>query len=243
MGNIKDLVNAGLDLLFPASCSSCQEMICNSDAFLCTDCFSQLKFIETPYCNCCGSKFPGSGESHLCGDCLKSFWMFDKARSFFAYEEIIAGLIHTLKYSGSMNGLETLRWLSDQSTVMQDLGNPDFILPVPLHVKRLRKRGFNQALVLARSLFPKEKKKIRHDILVRKVDTSSQAGLGGVERRRNLKNAFDVTASVDIAGRTILLLDDVFTTGTTVQECAKVLKLAGAGRIEVLTICRADKLF
>lgn len=246
MGTMKEkmrqVVSASLDLLFPPSCPYCKKMIGTSGKLLCGECFSRLIFIKTPYCLCCGRVFQGSGENHLCGDCLKSPWAFDKARSLFAYEEVIAGLIHNLKYSGKMNGLETLRWLSGQSTVLHDLDTPDFILPVPLHLKRLRERGFNQALLLARNLFPREKEKISYDILVRKANTSSQTGLGGKERRRNLRNAFVVEKASKIVGKKVLILDDVFTTGTTADECAKALKTAGCRKVEVLTICRADKI-
>jgi len=140
-----------------------------------------------------------------------------------------------------MNGLEAIGWLSGQSTLLQDIDTPDIILPVPLHIKRLRQRGFNQALVLARRLFFDDRKKLRFNLLSRQADTASQTGLSGIERRKNLKNAFRVESPSKIAGRQILIIDDVFTTGSTVNECAKALKAAGAKRVDVLTICRADK--
>jgi len=238
---LKDIVTACLDLLFPPSCSYCKKITGGNDRHLCVECFSQLKFIKAPYCTCCGRAFSSGNDNHLCGYCLKSSWNFDKARSFFAYEEIIADLIHGLKYSGKMIGLETFWHLSRQSRISDDLSIPDFILPVPLHIKRLRGRGFNQALLLAKKLFPEEKEKIRHDILLRQTDTPTQTGLSGIERRKNLKNAFIVKRPSEITDRNILILDDVFTTGSTVNECAKTLKTAGCKRVEVLTICRADK--
>lgn len=242
MENLREIIKAGLTLLFPPTCSCCKKMTGNNCQPLCRECFAQLKFIKSPYCSCCGRVFPGRGDNHLCGDCLKSSWTFDKARSLFAYEEIIAGLIHNLKYSGDMTGLETIEWISGQSTLLQDFDTHDIILPVPLHIKRLRKRGFNQALVLAKCLFPEEKKKIRHDILIRNTDTPSQAGLDGTKRRKNLQNVFIVEDPSEIAERKMLLFDDVFTTGSTVNECAKALQAAGAKRVDVLTICRSDKV-
>lgn len=238
---LKDIFTVSLDLIFPATCSSCKEMTGRNNRFLCAECFSQLKFIKTPYCICCGRYFSSGDGNHLCGDCLKSSWHFDKARSIFVYEEIIASLIHGLKYSGNMTGLETFQYLGRQSPILGDLHTPDFILPVPLHIKRLRQRGFNQALLLAKKLFPEEKEKIKFDILLRLTDTPTQTGLSGKERRGNLKNAFIVKRPSIISGRSILLLDDVLTTGSTVNECAKALKKAGCKRVEILTICRADK--
>jgi len=239
---IQKIITASLTLLFPPTCPSCAQTISDTSQPVCSECFGQLQFITPPYCSCCGRVLPGGEENHLCGICLKSSWKFDKARALFAYEEIIAGLIHNLKYSGKRTGLDALKWLSEQSAVMNDITPPDVIIPVPLHVKRLRQRGFNQALVLAHSLFPDKKKTIRYDILVRKMDTPAQAGLSGKERRKNLKNAFIVENSSAIVGKNILLLDDVFTTGTTSNECAKALKKSGCKNIEVLAICRADKI-
>lgn len=238
---LKDVVTASLDLLFPPSCSYCKKITGGSNRFLCMECSSQLKFIKIPYCTCCGKTFSSGIDNHLCGDCLKSSWNFDKARSLFVYEEIIASLIHGLKYSGNMTGLETFQYLSRQSPVLEDLNIPDFIVPVPLHIRRLRQRGFNQALLLARKLFPEEKDKIQYNILLRRMDTPTQTGLSGKERRANLKNAFIVKRTSEIIGKNILILDDVFTTGATVNECAKALKTAGCKRVEILTICRADK--
>ncbi len=242
-GKMNEVVTAGMDLLFPPSCPLCKKMTGKADRLLCGECFSRLKFMRTPYCSCCGRVFPGRGENHLCGDCLQSSWAFGKARSLFSYEQVIAGLIHNLKYSGDMSGLETFRWLSEQSDVLHEFDNPDFILPVPLHINRLRQRGFNQAQLLAKAIFPGDSKKIRPDLLTRQTDTLSQTGLSGRERRKNLKHAFIAEKPSALAERNLLILDDVFTTGSTVHECAKVLKVAGANRVEVLTICRAEKIF
>ena len=241
MEKFREIIGAGLAFLFPPACPCCNETTGNNSQPLCGKCFLQLKFIKSPYCSCCGRVFPG-GENHLCGVCLKSSWAFDKARCLFIYEKNIAKLIHDLKYSGKTTGISSFRWLSEQSVILDDLTRPDFILPVPLHSKRLRKRGFNQALLLAKSLFPKEKEKIRYNILLRKKDTPAQAGLSGIERRKNLKNAFTVKKSSELSGKKVLILDDVFTTGSTLNECAKVLKAAGCTNVEVLAICLSDKI-
>ena len=240
---LKDVITASLDLLFPPSCPSCNTMTESADRSLCTDCFSQLQFIETPYCTFCGKAFSSGVGNHLCGDCLKSSWNFDQARSIFAYEKIIASLIHRLKYSEEMTSLATFRYLGKQSPVVNDLTPPDLILPIPLHIKRLRGRGFNQSLLLAKEIFPEETEKIQYDILLRQKETPTQTGLSGKERRKNLKNAFVVKRAAELTGRNILMVDDVFTTGATVNECAKVLKKTGCNRVEVLTVCRVDKIF
>jgi ComF family protein len=140
-----------------------------------------------------------------------------------------------------MSALDTIKWISGRSTVLQDFEIPDIILPVPLHKKRLRKRGFNQALLLALEIFSNDRKKIVVNLLKRQADTASQTSLSGIERRKNLRNAFRVDNPSKVVGLNALIVDDVFTTGSTVNECAIVLKAAGAKRVDVLTLCRADK--
>ena len=146
--------------------------------------------------------------------------------------------MHSLKYSCNTSGLETFRKLKKKSSSLKDLPEADFIFPVPLHAKRLRQRGYNQAQLLARAFFYKEKNKIKNDILTRCRNTPPQTGLDGAERRKNLKNAFCVNNKDLVSGKTILLVDDVFTTGTTVNECARVLVKAGADNVDVLTLAR-----
>ncbi|MBU0483759.1 MAG: hypothetical protein KKB30_04510 [Proteobacteria bacterium] len=118
---------------------------------------------------------------------------------------------------------------------------PDLIIPVPLHKKRLQERGFNQALILARYLFPQQRKIIQQNLLERHQWTPPQTSLNGQARRNNLKNSFRVINNNQIPGKKILLIDDVFTTGTTVNECAKVLKQTGALEVQVLTLARVEE--
>jgi len=179
---LKKVSRAAKDLCFPPACLCCKKSLEDSRLLLCGACFWQLEFTQSPFCPCCGKVFPGGGENHLCGVCLKSPWSFHQVRSLLVYEETLACLVHGLKYSGKTAGLETFKKLAqysrirflgadhvrkfqsitnmggnflDQlsknlktgSAILADLVEPDFILPVPLHPKRLRKRGFNQALL------------------------------------------------------------------------------------------------
>lgn len=239
MIHLQKVIAACLNLIFPPACLYCRKKLQESGLLLCEDCFGRLEFIKKPLCSCCGKVFLGSGGNHLCGTCLQSPWFFHQARSLFIYDKIIARLIYDLKYAGETTGLETIQKLKNESTVLSDFMTPDLIIPVPLHLQRLRKRGFNQAVLLAKAFFPNEKEKIRFDILIRKTNTPYQTGLSGKERRQNLKGAFFVKNPEAVAGKNIVLIDDVFTTGSTVNECAKALKQAGAERIDVLTLCRA----
>jgi len=129
--------------------------------------------------------------------------------------------------------------LTRQYYLHHPLPEPDLILPVPLHPKRLRARGFNQALVLCRKFFPKSKKRIDPHVLERHQWTRPQTGLNGKDRRRNVKNVFRVKKAEKIKNKKILLVDDVFTTGATVNECARILLKSKAVDVEVFTFARS----
>ena len=227
------------DLCFPPYCICCENPLSGSQLLVCEKCLDALYFTDKPLCSRCGKVFSGrEGENHLCSSCMKSSLYYNRARSLFIYDDRVADLVHSLKYNCNTSGLETFTKLKKTSSSLKDLPGADFIFPVPLHVKRLRQRGYNQALLLARSFFYKEKKKIKNNILVRCRNTQPQTGLNGVERRKNLRDAFFVRDQKTVFGKNILIVDDVFTTGTTVNECARVLMKAGAENVDVLTLAR-----
>jgi ComF family protein len=233
------LIGAIQDLLFPPVCSSCGRRLDHSrPPLFCIDCLTQLEFISSPLCPCCGLPH-ASGADHLCGICLRRQYSFDRARSLLVYTPAIAPIILGLKFGGQLNVLPSLAALTAHSTCVADLGNPDWIIPIPLHGQRLRQRGFNQTTLIARASFPQWRHKIRFDLLTRTRPTVPQSQLSGQLRRTNLTNAFALAPKAEIRGRHFLLIDDVLTTGSTVNECAKLLRRGGAGRIEVYTVARS----
>jgi ComF family protein len=139
-----------------------------------------------------------------------------------------------------MAGLTSLGFFFTERQPRLALSPPDLIVPVPLHPERLRQRGFNQAQLLAGIFFPERRQKLHLSLIQRLRATPPQTGLTGEMRRRNMKGAFGVTAPEQVAGRTVLLIDDVLTTGATVEECARVLQRAGAGDVQVLTLARVE---
>jgi ComF family protein len=227
------------DLLFPPLCLGCERRLESSrPPLFCPDCLAELVFIRSPCCHCCGIPF-AAGVDHWCGDCLARHYAFDFARSLFLYEPPLSLLIRSLKFGGHLTGLSTLGALTARSGLLGLFGEPDLILPVPLHRIRLRERGFNQALLIARGCFPQWKNRIETGLLLRRRSTIPQSLLTGKERRGNLKNVFSLASGSNVAGKQVLLVDDVFTTGSTVNECSRALRLAGAGRIEVFTLARS----
>lgn len=238
---IKEFLHAARNTFFPLFCLSCGTGLQGClDISYCQACLQNVRLIQAPFCTTCGKPFKNNaGENHLCGYCLKHGWHFTRARAVVFYQTPVAEAVKVFKYNGKMHGLETFAALTRQYYLHHPLPEPDLILPVPLHPKRLRKRGFNQALVLGRKLFSKSKERIDPHVLERHQWTCAQTGLSGAERRRNVKNAFRIKNPEKIKNKKILLVDDVFTTGATVNECARILLQSKASDVEVFTFARA----
>ncbi|ADH86678.1 ComF family protein [Desulfurivibrio alkaliphilus] len=235
------------DILFPSSCLGCRAPLPASRLPLfCPPCRQQFQWLNSPLCPACGRPWPaGAGEDHLCGPCLQKPPLFQRARAAVVYRDPVAAAIQACKYQGDLAALSSLAALALHSPALDATRSAaiaasgyDFIVPVPLHLKRLRQRGFNQALLLARSIFTAQQGKIRFDLLSRERMTQPQTGMTGSQRRRNLKGAFVAPQPAMVRKRSLLLVDDVFTTGATVNECAKVLRQAGAARVDVFTLAR-----
>jgi len=232
---------AVLDLLLPSFCLGCEKPLgMSAKPLFCPDCLAALQPVQSPLCPCCGRTYLTTGGDHHCGGCLAKPRYFNKAMALFLYEEPIRKLIQHFKYQGKTACLATVADLSLNHPVIEETKEIDLIIPVPLHHGRLRERGFNQALLLAKAIFPNDPR-ISSGILIRSRPTAPQAGFNGAARRANLKNAFRVGKPDRIAGKKILLVDDVLTTGTTVDECAKTLRKAGASEVMVLTLARVKE--
>jgi ComF family protein len=235
---------AAKDICFPPACLVCNTGLAGvkgrRDIFLCPACLAQVTLLHEPLCRWCGKIFPdAAGTNHLCSVCLKQGWHFTCARSVILYQGVMADAIRSFKYGDNRATLSVFAALKTSLSHLHAMLEPDLILPVPLHRERLQQRGVNQALILARTFFPDLKSRIETTALVRTRRTAPQTGLSGVARRKNIQGAFKAV-NEQVAGRKILLIDDVFTTGTTVNECARVLCKAGAREVQVLTLARAE---
>jgi ComF family protein len=228
-----------LDILFPPACTGCGMRLkpeCRQN--FCDRCIPEIRYIRLPFCRVCGLEVHGEeGKTPLCGKCLRDPPAFSTARSLVRYEPMIQQLVHRLKFgrdTSVINGFSDLAKNFDLS----DFSGVDCIVPVPLHIRRLRQRGLNQAVLLARLFFPDRHELIRTDLLIRTRHTVPQTELGGDDRRENLKAAFQVRNKCDLNDIVVCLVDDVFTTGTTVEECSRVLLKAGAREVRVVTLAR-----
>ncbi len=227
---------AGLrELLFPPACAACGAAVDPQD-FLCPACQEQVRPLPAPACPICGQP----GHAWRCPSCQAAPPAFDAVHSLAAHAGPLAEVVRGFKYQRRYwlgQGLARLLGAAPRAW----WATADLIAPVPLHPRRLVSRGFNQALVLARGLPGGEGPSLIPRLLARKRYTRPQVGLAPHARQRNVAGAFALEAAWQgrMAGAWVLLIDDVFTTGATVNECARVLKEAGAARVEVLTLVRA----
>jgi ComF family protein len=236
---LDQLFRAVKDLCFPPACLACDRRLPEAEPPLfCPDCLAALRFPESPLCSCCGRTFSAAaGGDHLCGACLQDP-PFHRVRAVFFYTPEVARAIHSWKYGRTMAGLATFAYFFRRRRAALNLATPDLIIPVPLHPSRLRQRGFNQAQLLSLALFPEQSQKVKLQLMQRLRPTPPQTGLSGEKRRLNVKGAFQVDAPEQVAGRRVLLIDDVLTTGATIGECARVLSRAGATEVQALTLAR-----
>ncbi|HBI48123.1 MAG TPA: amidophosphoribosyltransferase [Smithella sp.] len=228
-------------VIFPPRCLGCAEILHPfTGKIFCSVCNDKIKFINGSICSICGTTFSDSpAENHLCGECLEKRPYFSYARAVFSYETIILHAIHQFKYGNNISvGALLASFMADFSFPDIDFTDYSLIMPVPLHIKRLRERGFNQSLILTRTLGKKQQIPVNYSLLRRHKFTETQTGMHKAERKQNIKRAFEVSSKEKIAGKNIILVDDVYTTGATVNECAKTLIKAGAQKVTVLTLAR-----
>ena len=229
-------------LLFPSFCQVCAALLEKpGEKVVCGDCLGKLRRIEGPFCLCCGRFFEGAGEPHLCAECLRNRPPFTRHRSGARYKGIAKDIILLYKY----RGFEVLsRVLAD--FIIRSLDREDDLwsgveafVPVPLHPAKERRRGFNQARLLAGRLARQKNIPLLEGRLVKVRPTPAQTSLEARERKTNLEGAFQIKRSVGLKGKIVLLVDDVYTTGSTIRECSRALRKAGVKEVRAVTIARA----
>ncbi len=237
----KKIVSGFADIVFPPECLACGAVLpTGGESPFCPECLSTIHYIRSPLCTCCGLPFTETGENHLCEECVLSSPPFSIARALGKYEKTLLDVIHRFKYRGGVSAGEALGKM--MATVRYDSLEPsDYstIIPVPLHPKKLREREFNQSLILAKEISKRFSVPLEFMALKRTIPTEAQVTLSQRKRAANVKGAFEVTDRTKVEGRKILLVDDVYTTGSTVRECAAILMKNGAHKVAVLTLARA----
>lgn len=213
-------------------------------AFICEVCFKEINFINQPFCKKCGRKLEdGSSEGDgLCTECQKRERAFTEVRCIMTYDEVAKGILYDLKYKGKREFAFLLSMLAaDKLGTWIRVIHPDAIIPVPIHKKRMRERGYNQAELIARGIGQILDIPVFTDVLFRKKNTRAQKTLNANERLSNLQNAFGVDIRKSRLGRvnkkpTVLLIDDIFTTGMTLNICTEKLLEKGAAKVYGLCV-------
>jgi ComF family protein len=236
------LLRAGqtlLDAILPPLCMGCGEIV-SSPGALCSQCWPRFSFIAAPHCERCGIPFSRDiGTDALCTDCLTRPPRFRRARAVLIYDERSRRVVLPLKHGDRTDLARACgAWMARAGAEL--VAGADVVAPVPLHWRRLFTRRYNQAALLARMVARDADVLLAPDLLRRARWTGSQAGLKAGERRRNVRQAFDVPPrwQAKLEGRTVVLVDDVLTTGATVEACTRALQRAGAAHVDVLTLAR-----
>ena len=237
---LSETATAVLDLVFPRICAGCGGAVDRAGGYLCWNCFSSIELRETGLCATCGLRIASAvAHTFVCSACRNTPPGFDRSRSAAHFGGVLRGLLHQFKYGGGT-------WLcADLTDLLQGCvlahyaaGEVDAVVPVPLHAGRQRDRGYNQAALLAGLLARRLDRPCLADALARVRATPTQTRLHADERRLNVRGAFAARAPEWVRGRTVLLVDDVMTTGATLSEAAATLRRAGAWRVWAATVAR-----
>ena len=237
---LRNLCAAAVDLFFPPRCLLCRKSLSAAgETYFCSTCREEFSYISGPLCAQCGIPFVSqAGVDHLCSRCISSAPLFDQARAVGEYDGSLRTAIHRFKYDSRSLLAEPLgHLLADRGRQLLKGAPYDVVLPVPLHPHRLRQRGFNQSLVLARQVGQQWGIAVEAEGLKRIRWTDSQTMLPVKERLHNVRGAFAYNGR-GVENKAVLLIDDVYTSGSTVDECARVMKRNGAKRVDVLTVAR-----
>lgn len=240
--NAADIGRGLIDLIFPPRCTACTKLLEERRSpAICDECLAGLRLCSPPFCPSCGTPYADhTAEDHPCEACLLSPPPFAAARSVAAYEGVLQDMIHRCKYSRDISAGEALgEMMADFPYPAFDFNDYAVVMPVPLHTRRLRERGFNQSLLLAKAIAFRRKLKLDYLSLCRTMHTPPQINFGRREREQNVKGAFMVKKPAKFQGEKVILVDDVYTTGSTARECARTLKQGGAAAVAVLTLGRA----
>jgi ComF family protein len=229
---------AVVDGILPPRCLACGAIVGEPDA-LCAGCWASINFFAPPWCAVCGLPFPYPvGDGAVCADCARERRSWDRARAVLRYDKNSRRLVLMLKHGDQTHLADAFgRWMRRAGAEVLD--GADVIVPVPLHWTRLFARRYNQAGLLAHAIHAAGGPPVAPDWLVRRRRTPSQSRMGAAARARNVGGAFALRPGTSVAGKRVVVVDDVLTSGATAEECARVLRRAGAGFVGVLTLARA----
>ncbi|MCR4924565.1 MAG: ComF family protein [Lachnospiraceae bacterium] len=229
------ILDSVLDIFYPRRCPVCQDVVYPKGERVCPDCLKELSYVKDPYCLKCGKPLYES-EREFCRDCAGKEREFDCGRSVYIYNDVIKNGIYNLKYGGRKEyaefyGMEmAVRGRSFLKRVA-----PEALIPVPLHKKRLIKRGYNQAKLLADKMGELSGIPVISDLVIREKNTRAQKNLSEKDRQNNLKNAFKIVKN-DVSLKTVMVVDDIYTTGSTMEAISQCLKESGVREVYYMVL-------
>jgi ComF family protein len=232
-----------LDYALPPRCPGCGDIVRATGAF-CAPCWRSIDYIGDPQCRTCGVELPSQaiGDEALCGACLADPPPFERARAVMRYGEIGRTIAHRLKY-GRRVSLARVMAAQMQRLLALTPESDAVLVPVPLHRWRIWSRGFNQAALIGRQLARSTGIPLETDLLRRTKNTPPLHSMGPRARQKTVKGAFALApdARAHLVGKTVILIDDIWTTGATAAACAQMLKRGGAARVEIICWTRAGE--
>ena len=233
---LRDMFETAIVFLYPAKCRVCDGFLAvTAIPYVCVDCWQDVQFIEPPWCDICGTP----GVNGLCDECAISPPRYGKLRTIAFYHTSLQQAVQLFKFQKKKVFAQHLSQLINAHIPSDcDIAEYDFVLPIPIHKKRLRERGFNQAVPLADGVAKVADIPVLTDTLVRKRYTVAQSSLEREERQQNIIGAFEVRNPDVIRGKRLLIIDDVFTTGATIREAVSELWTADPTEIDVLILAR-----
>lgn len=236
----KEYMNAFLDLIYPSEtiCYMCGGTLEKDAKYsLCKNCYNNLPFISEHHCTKCGTSLKMVESEPICEQCKKSDYYFDRAISVVEYKKDIKRLIYKFKYSDHTYLATTIGPMMAHK-IKQEGTEADIIIPVPLYKNKEKERGFNQAVLLSRQISGETNIPLNADTLIRTKNTKVMYNLTRKERLENVRDAFRIINQDAIINKNIILVDDIFTTGSTVNSCSKELMENGAKSVTVLTFAK-----
>ncbi|WP_058485998.1 ComF family protein [Defluviitalea phaphyphila] len=232
------LIDIILNIIYPPKCIFCNTIIpIQKEKGICDDCKKSLPFIKEKVCQKCGKPIDNIEERNTCFDCIKYPPIYDKGWALLVYEGIVRDMIYRFKYGGHKEYAVYLGVLMANKIKNENIKEKfDLIIPIPMHLKKKRIRGYNQSEELAKIISKQLKIPIDITILTRIKETKPQSGLSITQRKNNLKKAFKIKQNTDLKGKKILLIDDIYTTGSTINTCANILKKKGVKKVCFLSL-------
>ncbi len=240
---LQNIFGTAVVFLYPTQCRVCCQKFLEGipSAYICADCWrDDIQFLEPPWCDICGT--PNPHIKGLCDECAISPPRYGKLRSIAFYQDTVRRAIHLFKFEQKkVLAPHLVRLINTHLPTDCCFADYDFILPVPIHKKRLRERGFNQAEILAKGISQAKRVPLCTDTLVRHQHTVAQSSLGWEDRQRNIAGVFSVSdPKKKIPNKRLLIVDDVFTTGATVHEAVNELWKVNPAEVDVLTLARTS---